>query len=52
MVQIILACSGYSPEANELLDNVAPSHQAADIKTTSKCKVWGSARLVLRILEP
>lgn len=50
MVKIILLCS--SSQANALLDNVAPTYQAVNTKTTSKHRVWGLARLVLRILEP
>lgn len=36
MVKIILWCSSYSPQANMLLDNMAPTYQAVTQKTTSQ----------------
>lgn len=48
----ILWCSSYSPQANMLLDNMAPTCQAATQKPQAKCKLRGLDRLVLRISKP
>lgn len=49
---MVLQRSSYSPQANVLLDNVAPIYQAVAGKLRGKCKVWGLNISVLRIFEP
>lgn len=49
---MVLLCSSFSPQANVLLDNVAPTYQAVAGKQQGKRKVWGLDRSVLRMLEP
>lgn len=48
----ILWCSSYSPQATMLLDNMAPTYQAATQKPQAKCKLRGLDRLVRRISKP
>lgn len=39
MVKIILSCWSYSPQANVLIDNVAPTYQGVSTKTQANAKI-------------